>query len=100
LIQPLDELEETVRRRRVDLAIVTVPAQAAQEVADRLVRAGVRAIWNFATTTLRVPSHVYVRNEHISVGLGDIAHQLSESGAGKASSRRTVCPPRRTGLRR
>ena len=66
-----------VRNRDVSLAILTVPPEATQEVADQAVAAGVKAIWNFASTSLATPEGVFVRHEHISVGLAELSYHLS-----------------------
>lgn len=80
-VRPLERLGEVVREQKITLGILTVPREAAQEIADRLVCAGVRAIWNFAPTWLNLPEHVHVRHEHLSVGLAELAYHLSrESG--------------------
>jgi redox-sensing transcriptional repressor len=50
----------------------------AQTYADRLVSAGVKAIWNFTPTRLMVPPDVLVRNEHIAIGLAEIAYHLKQ----------------------
>ncbi len=76
VVQPIQSLEMAIRRHGVRLAILTVPAEAAQELADRLVAAGIRAIWNFAPTGLTVPSGVFVRHELISVGLAELSYFL------------------------
>ena len=47
---------------KIRMAIVTVPASVAQEVANRLVAAGVRAILNYAPTSLNVPKGVHVQH--------------------------------------
>lgn len=73
-----DDLESVIRRNGARLAILTVPGDAAQELADRVVKAGVRAIWNFAPTTLVVPPGVVVRHEHIVVGLAELASHLQQ----------------------
>ncbi|NPV88454.1 redox-sensing transcriptional repressor Rex [Coprothermobacteraceae bacterium] len=67
-VLPITELESFVTRNDVCCGIITVPASSAQEVADMLVRSGVRSIWNFAPVSLRVPHHVVVRNENIIEG--------------------------------
>ncbi|MFQ3620133.1 MAG: redox-sensing transcriptional repressor Rex [Spirochaetales bacterium] len=57
------ELERVVKQERIEIGIITVPAEAAQNIADRLVQGGIRGIINFAPTVLTVPSpHVIVRN--------------------------------------
>ncbi|MHC4128321.1 MAG: redox-sensing transcriptional repressor Rex [Planctomycetota bacterium] len=75
-VRPMKGMATFLRRRDIRLAIVTVPADVAQKMADRLVSAGVKAIWNFAPTQLTVPPDVLVRNEHISRGLSEIAYHL------------------------
>lgn len=76
VVQPLQRLAAAVRSRQVRLAVLAVPAFAAQEVADQAIAAGIDTLWNFAPTRLTVPERVYVRNEHISVGLGELAYAL------------------------
>jgi len=56
-------IEEFIQREGVKIAILAVPAKAAQEVAERLVKAGIRAILNYAPIVLRLPEDVLV--EHI-----------------------------------
>ncbi len=55
------KLAEKVKLNRVKIAMLTVPAASAQEMADQLVKAGIRAILNYAPTSLNVPSHVHVQ---------------------------------------
>jgi redox-sensing transcriptional repressor len=61
-VQPLDELQRTLRERDIHIGIVAVPAAYAQEVFDRLVACGVKAILNYAPVTAQVPANVKVRN--------------------------------------
>jgi redox-sensing transcriptional repressor len=77
-VRPMKGLTGFVRRHDIRLAIITVPADVAQKTADRLVAAGVTAIWNFAPTQLSVPRRVLVRNEHIAIGLAEIAYHLKQ----------------------
>lgn len=62
VIQPPSQIPETVARLGVLIAILTVPAAAAQEVADLLIASGVKAILNYAPVTLKVPEGVLVRD--------------------------------------
>ncbi len=71
-------MKSCIRKGNIRLAILTTPAEASQGLADRLVSAGVKAIWNFSPTRLTVPSDVLVRNEHISIGLSQIAYHLKQ----------------------
>ena len=67
-----------IQRHRIRLAILTTPAPASQKVTDRLVSAGITAIWNFSPIRLTVRHGVFVRNEHISLGLSELAFHLSD----------------------
>ncbi len=80
-VLPIDSIESVVRDNDVHLAVLTVPAEAAQPIADRVVEAGVRAIWNFAPTSLVLPHSVFVRHEHISVGFAELAYYLKRTSA-------------------
>jgi redox-sensing transcriptional repressor len=58
MVYHLDSLDETVRRLRIKLAMIAVPATAAQEVADRLVSTGIEGVVNFAPVTIQLPEGV------------------------------------------
>lgn len=60
VVQNISELEETIHKHKVKMAIIVVPAQVAQEITDRLVSAGVESILNYAPIHLNVPSNVRV----------------------------------------
>ena len=61
-IRHIDELEAFLREERVDIGVVAVPAAAAQDVVDRLVACGIKAILNYAPTTAHVPEGVSIRH--------------------------------------
>ncbi|MBZ0300778.1 MAG: redox-sensing transcriptional repressor Rex [Anaerolineae bacterium] len=61
VIEPFDHLKATITERNIRVAMIAVPAQNAQGVADKLIDAGVRAILNYAPISLNVPSGVYVQ---------------------------------------
>ncbi len=61
-VQDIRELETKVREAGIRVAMLTVPATSAQETAEMLVRAGVRAILNYAPTTLSLQPEVHVEN--------------------------------------
>jgi len=71
-------IEETIKKSTVRLAILTVPAEVAQALTDRLIAAGINALWNFAPTNIMVPSGITVRNEHLSVALAELAYHMKE----------------------
>lgn len=70
----LDRLAPVVAEQGVTLGIITVPADAAQSVADALVQGGVRGLLNFAPITLAVDAKVYVRNIDLSLELQALAY--------------------------
>ena len=75
-----------VGQRRVEdiayLGVIAVPAEHAQAVADLLVAAGIRAIWNFAPVKLQVPPHIPFVSEDLSVGLSALSYYLNHVDAG------------------
>ncbi|HUZ21784.1 MAG TPA: redox-sensing transcriptional repressor Rex [Acidimicrobiales bacterium] len=73
LVEHLDHLAEAVRRERVEIAVVATPAGAAQDVADRLVGAGVRVILNFAPAVVQVDEGVRLRNVDLAAELQVLA---------------------------
>jgi redox-sensing transcriptional repressor len=69
VVDDLDDLARVVAERAIAIGIVATPAPAAQEVADRLVDAGVRSILNFAPAVITVPSHVSLRKVDLATEL-------------------------------
>lgn len=75
-VEAVDDLEEIVSTRSVEIAIVATPARVAQDVANRAIAAGVRSILNFAPTVLDVPDTVYVRRVDLSTELQILTYHL------------------------
>lgn len=63
------DLEQIVARQHIDIAVLAIPAPAAQDICDRLVASGVSSILNFAPTVLSVPAHVDVRKVDLAAEL-------------------------------
>ncbi len=61
----LSKIEEKIRETGVNIAILTLPNKVAQQVADEIIRAGIKYIWNFAPSILTVPDDVKVWNENL-----------------------------------
>jgi redox-sensing transcriptional repressor len=61
----MDNIEEYVIKNNVDMAIICTNKDSAQDVANKLVECGIKAIWNFAPTDLKVPDDVIVENVHL-----------------------------------
>lgn len=79
-ILPLDELEHFVSERNIRLGIVTVPKLAAQAVVNKMVEAGIQAIWNFAPAPLRVPKNIVLKTEDLAASLAMLAGKLYRRG--------------------
>lgn len=79
VVRDESELEEALGREPVDIVILAVPAVAASELAQRVVRAGVRAILNFAPVKLTVPPGVNVKNVDMTVELEGLSFALAEA---------------------
>ena len=73
-IMGMDTLAGFIRERRVKLAILTVPGKVAQEVANRLIEAGVQAILNFAPAVLHVPERIVVNNVDLAIELENLSY--------------------------
>lgn len=68
-ILPAEQFEAFCQRENVKIGIITVPEDDAQDICDRMVKCGIRAIWNFATRTLTVPEGVQLRQENLALSL-------------------------------
>ena len=78
-IMDIDEMSSVLNAHKIDIGIICVPRKNAQNVADGLIKGGVRAIWNFAPVDLVVPEHVKVENVHLSESLLTLIYLLNES---------------------
>src|SRR4051794_16837961 len=85
-VQHIDKLDQIVTEANIAIAVVAVPASAAQDVCDRLVAAGVTSILNFAPMVLNVPPHVDVRKVDLAAELQILSfHDSRKSGRGDGS---------------
>lgn len=78
LVQPMDKLTDWLSTHQVDIAVLSVPKACAQDIADMLVRGGVRGIWNFAPVDLNLPDGVAVNNVHLSDSLHILSYRMNE----------------------
>lgn len=80
VVRPVDELEGFMEEHgEVEVAILTVPKEGAQAIADRLVHAGIRGIWNFAPEDLEAPDSVVVENIRLTDSLLTLSYYLTEN---------------------
>ncbi len=75
-IYHIDQLESFCRGHNVLMGIITVPAEHAQQVCDKLIACGIKAIWNFAPTHLDVPQNILVQNENMATSLAVLSMHL------------------------
>ncbi len=75
-IRGVDDLEQFIEENDVQMAALTIPKTKAPEIADRLVDAGIKAIWNFAHVDLQVPEDVLVENVHLSESLMRLSYRV------------------------
>jgi len=76
-IRHIDELERAWAQGSFDMAVLVTPAEVAQEVADRLVRLGLKAILNFAPVQLVVPDDVIVKTVNLALELETLSYALA-----------------------
>lgn len=75
-VMAMDQLEGFCRGNKICMGIITVPASHAQQVCDQMIHSGIRAIWNFAPTHLKVPEHILVQNENMATSLAVLSMHL------------------------
>ena len=76
-ILPIRDIEVYCREHDVKLGIITVGQGSAQDVCDKLVQSGIKAIWNFAPVTLKVPNGVLLKQENLALSLAYLNNQIS-----------------------
>jgi redox-sensing transcriptional repressor len=85
-IEPLEQLEDVIARTSPHIAVIAVPGEAAQRLADRVVAVGIASILNFAPTVLRVPAHVAVRKVDLSTELQILAFHEQRRSTSRSES--------------
>jgi len=85
IIQPMSQLKSTVEKLSIRLAVLAVPADHAQDVADQVVQAGVRGILNFAPVSISVPRDVALNSVDLAVQLEQLSFQVNFSPLGQTA---------------
>ena len=75
-IEDFSKIEKIIREEKIRVAIITVPASAAQQVADKLVKAGIEAVLNFSPRYLNISENVKVKTVDIAVELESLSYYL------------------------
>ena len=77
-VRPMSELESFIKENAIDIAVLTIPKEAAPGVAARLIGTGIKGIWNFAHVDLDVPDNIRVENVHLSDSLMKLSYNLRD----------------------
>ena len=76
-IKPISEAGKYIKQSQINIAIIAVPAKAAQAVVNILTDSGIKAILNFAPLSLKVPDGVIIKNENMSIELEALSYFLT-----------------------
>lgn len=76
-VYSMDELEDFIKKNDIHIAALAIPKLQAEEVAKRLVAAGIVGIWNYAHIDLQVPDNVVVENVHLSESLMRLSYRVN-----------------------
>lgn len=79
-IYDFEKLKPIVQRKQIDIGVIAVPKEDAQEAADSLVAAGVKGLWNFASIKLFAPNDVAVVDADLSFGLSILNYFVTQNG--------------------
>lgn len=77
-VMSMDKLESFVKENDINIGIICTPRSRGQEVADILIKSGVKGIWNFAPIDLKVPNHIIVENVNLIESLFTVSYLLKE----------------------
>ena len=72
----MGKLESFCRSNKILMGIITVPAEYAQKVCEKMIECGIKAIWNFAPVHLEVPDNILVQNENMATSLAVLSMHL------------------------
>ncbi len=78
-VQPMENVESFIRDNEIDIAVLTIPKTGAVDVADILVKNGIKAIWNFAHVDLNVPAYIQVENVHLTDSLMKLSYNINRN---------------------
>lgn len=74
----MNKLEKVIEKMEIKIAIVCVPKESAQEVVDVLIKAGVKGIWNFAPTQLKVSDEIVIKQEDMAASLAILSQKINQ----------------------
>ncbi len=77
-VYDIDKLETYIAENKVDMAAICTPKEKAQEIADRVISAGVQGIWNFAAIDIVTSPDIIVENVHLSDSLYTLSFRMND----------------------
>lgn len=77
-ILPMHMLEDFCTKNNIQIGIITVGKNAAQEICDKMIGCGIKAIWNFAPCRLNIPDNILLKQENLALSLAYLNNQLSK----------------------
>jgi redox-sensing transcriptional repressor len=80
----VDKLPNMIKRMGIKIGVLAVPGQAAQELADTMVKAGIAAIWNFSPTKIAAPPDIIIQHENLASSLVVLSKKLAQKMNAKA----------------
>ena len=75
----MDELEDFIKNNKVDIVVIAIPKQEAIKLVEPIVKANIKAVWNFSHTDLPFPDTVAVENVHLSESLMVLSYKMGEN---------------------
>ena len=75
----INQMKTKIQANNIDIGIITVPKESAQEVCDSMVECGIKAIWNFSPTILQAPSNITIKNEDLSASLSILITKINRN---------------------
>ncbi len=85
IVHDMADLVQDIRREEAPIAVLAIPSEDAQDVVDRLVGAGIRAILNFAPAQITVPPHVSLKSVNMAMELEGLSFALTNSLSGSGA---------------
>lgn len=77
-IMHIDTIEEFLKTNKIDIAILTVPYEHTREVAEKVAKLGIKALWNFSPMDLELPYDIVIENVHLSDSLMVLGYRLKD----------------------
>ena len=83
----IEDMSKVLKHEKIDVAVLTVPRDFAQDIANKLIACGIKAIWNFAPVRLMIPEDVVVKHENIAGSFLILAKRIENKNLIKKNKR-------------